>query len=1038
MSEKYHSHGSSLLPHKLKSSWVCCFLWVALWTSSAVEAVAQETPATALRHVWTAQATEDGDDAQPVPAPLSVETCHISPDRPGLLSTVNVADIFCADERIGFFLQSGGVLTTPKVSDSEHTDLDGVASVLRADAGAACEDPRNLSIGELKLRALACRNIADGRPGLALVSETNNTLRVAFGPASSLPYLAYLVGGDVAGSQQQIATLLAGLWTPPAPLETSTDHRRLASEWSAARKASERLDFATAQVRLESALEIQARLFSETDFTNTALLLDLAMVLAYQEDFAEAYAILRRVGPFIDQSPRPSDRARLSGYQASIAMLEGDYAASGQFARDATSRWRQMIEAADQQALLSLFPSAVDDPSEAHPELALSLAREATVLLKLNDPVSAYAKASEALYAFNAAQQKPPIWRSEILAVLGETSSSLGRLSAAEVFFEKAIAIRRTHHGDDPGIVRLLVAQGRAYQREAMNVNAIIAYRRALSVAKEMPRGSLVLRVEDLIPFAQAVLDEVQVLQDEDQQLGLTKELYDAFQMAFVPARDEAVDLASLQVADADPTLTRLIGNLKNSVLAQSEVRGKLAAERSKSASERNDDLVASLAARLETHTAKTASVRTAIAQQRPEYQRLVESRLPDLDTLRNVLSEDEAIASFLIGRDASFLQLVTRERIYITPVDAGEQALDQMVRDLRKGLEIEGGSVNEFKLGEAHFLYETLFGRVAEPLAKIKRLVVVPTGPLSTLPFGTLVTSAPASDDYRTASWLVNRLAITHAPSIISFVNLRSTRSQAASPRPFLGIANPSFTSAGLAPLADTGADTGAAQSCSPAGLASLNRFDALVPLPDTLDEVNSVIASLSIANAEILSDRGASEQALRGKNLFEYNIIYVATHAVMPGELACQREPGIALARPDEAMNSRAEDGFLDASEVAALRLTANLVVLSACNTASSGNSAVRKGDALSGLAESFFIAGARSLLVTHWQVPSNATTSLMRDMFGTLGNEPGVAIDTALQRAQIRAISTSDTAHPFFWGAFSFVGSGTETLVNQRPKA
>jgi hypothetical protein len=91
------------------------------------------------------------------------------------------------------------------------------------------------------------------------------------------------------------------------------------------------------------------------------------------------------------------------------------------------------------------------------------------------------------------------------------------------------------------------------------------------------------------------------------------------------------------------------------------------------------------------------------------------------------------------------------------------------------------------------------------------------------------------------------------------------------------------------------------------------------------------------------------------------------------MPGETACQREPGIALALPSENATSRDSDGFLDASEVAALQISANLVVLSACNTATGGNATVQKGDSLAGLAESFFIAGARSLLVTHWQVPS-----------------------------------------------------------------
>jgi len=147
----------------------------------------------------------------------------------------------------------------------------------------------------------------------------------------------------------------------------------------------------------------------------------------------------------------------------------------------------------------------------------------------------------------------------------------------------------------------------------------------------------------------------------------------------------------------------------------------------------------------------------------------------------------------------------------------------------------------------------------------------------------------------------------------------------------------------------------------------------------------------------------------------------------------VACQREPGIALARPGEMALSRTEDGFLDASEIAALRISANLVVLSACNTATSSDAAVQKGESLSGLAESFFIAGARSMLVTHWQVPSVATATLMKNLFGNIGDERGLSTDQALQRAQVEAISNEETAHPFFWGAFSFVGSGAETVFS-----
>lgn len=987
---------------------------------------AQE-PAPAHGRQATAQFNSDllSDGAEP-PA-LGGDACRTAgSERAAAWSQTSIkTTIYCGSDQVGFVIHQDRAPSQAVTGDADLANLDRLSEYLRASEAVVCEPPQMLRFGGLSVWALPCRDIVDGWPSMALVRNAANGPQIAFGAAFAFPFLAFQLGADVSLPDESMAETIAELWPAKVPLGSFADRRRIGELWSQAREASAKLDFETAQLRLDAALEVQVRLFGEADLRTSALLLDLAMVLAYQEDFEASDAIVRRVGPLLDRSPRPSDRARLAGYQSSIAALKEDFRTAGQYAGSATAQWRRIAGSNDQEALLSLFQSSEAKAIDAQSELALALAREAAILLRLDDPVSAYAKAGEALLVLNSATQKPPIWRSEILAVLAETSSALGRLSASEKFFESAIAIRRSLQGDGAGVVRLLLAQGRAYQREAMNVNAIITYRSAIKIAKEMPRGSVALRVNDLIPFAQAVLAEADATANEDEKLGLMTELYDAFQLAFVPGRDEAIDLASLQIIDGRPKLAELVGDLKQVLLAQSELTGKLAIERGKPAAERDDNLNRLLTERLDEQAATAAALRNSLSNDYPEYQWFAETRAPDLDILRGVLSDDEAFASFLIGADVSFLQLVVRERIYITPIAAGGDDLAEMVRALRKGLEIEGRSVNEFNLADAHFLYQTLFGGVSEPLARVKRLIVVPNGPLSNLPFSTLVTDVPEDGDYRNAPWLINRMSITHAPSIGSFVLLRQTKPVRALPRPFLGIANPTFTGA---PSVVAGEDT---HTCNPEDIALPSRFEKLESLPDTIDEVRAVIAALGVTGADLFAEMQAKETALRTKPLDQYNVIYVATHAVMPGEIACQNEPGIALARPSGVVGSRDEDGFLDASEVAALKIAANLVVLSACNTATSANSTVQKGDALSGLAESFFIAGARSLLVTHWQVPSAATAALMRDMFGEIGKNRALATDAALQRAQLQSISDPETAHPFFWGAFTFVGSGTETV-------
>jgi len=164
------------------------------------------------------------------------------------------------------------------------------------------------------------------------------------------------------------------------------------------------------------------------------------------------------------------------------------------------------------------------------------------------------------------------------------------------------------------------------------------------------------------------------------------------------------------------------------------------------------------------------------------------------------------------------------------------------------------------------------------------------------------------------------------------------------------------------------------------------------------------------------------ASEAVLRNQKLDQYRVLYFATHGLLPGELHCQGEPGLALSPPLVPAATRASDGLLESSEIAAFRLNADLVVLSACNTAEGGGHF--GGDALSGMAESFFYAGARGVIASHWEVPSQETVALMTGMFERV-QAKGTA--EALRQSQLALIDRADTAHPFNWAAFTLIGDG-----------
>lgn len=892
----------------------------------------------------------------------------------------------------------------------------------------ACDPPRQLPKGLIELRTpvvvLACRNVSDGWPQLVLATPADGALRVVRGPATTYPALVAMLGSSVA-SQSQTALLadVRALWSTPVVIGSIADQANIQSRWDLARLATARLDHVGAERELRQALEVQTRLFGESDPVSNAMLLDLAIIVANQGRQDEADALIRRVSPAVAQSPRQPDRARLLTYRAQIAALRGDLTEAQAEAGGAVAQWRAMAEpppAAAQSAALVNAGSV--SPILAQAELALALNLEAAIILRTGDAASALVRASEALLTFSKAPSAPAWWRADILATLGEASAQVGRLSAAEQYLKTATQIRREIFGDGAGTLRLTLALARAYQTEGMSTNAVIAYREAIALAAQLQRETAPLSDEDLIPFAQTIEDLASKTDSESVRQGLFSELFAAFQLARSPDRDRTAGLAAANLAIAEPVLAQLLRSVNETSGQEAQARVDLSEEQARPADERSAERAEALAARLAETTKKLNELRGALTQRFPDYQSLTQPGINRLDDVRARLGPDEALAMFIVGRNNSYLQLVKRSGLTVAPVPVGAAGLNDAVRKLRRGLEIEGRSVNDFDLAGSHALFENLFGGAKAALSDVKRLTVIPANVLASLPFSVLVESQSDAGTYRTASWLMRRMAVAHAPTLSSFMALRSTRVSQPAPLPFLAIANPVLGGRQTSSVALSRAFAG----CRTREPIDPQLLRSLASLPETGREVEAVARAIGAKNPELLLAGEATEPALRAKRLEDYRILYFATHGLVPGELQCQNEPGLVLTPPARAGGERIADGLLDASEIAGLSLRADLVVLSACNTAAPQASKLG-GGSLSGLAEAFFRAGARSVLATHWQVPSQATEQLMRETFGRMGAERTLAVAEALRQAQLAAVDRSETAHPFFWGAFVVLGDG-----------
>jgi CHAT domain-containing protein len=200
---------------------------------------------------------------------------------------------------------------------------------------------------------------------------------------------------------------------------------------------------------------------------------------------------------------------------------------------------------------------------------------------------------------------------------------------------------------------------------------------------------------------------------------------------------------------------------------------------------------------------------------------------------------------------------------------------------------------------------------------------------------------------------------------------------------------------------------------------------------LPETADELCAVARSIGASDTSVHLGPQATETRVKALSadgtLAKAHVVHFATHGLMASETASfgvsGAEPALLLTPPATA--SELDDGLLTASEVANLKLDADWVILSACNTASGEQTG---GEALSGLARAFFYAGARSTLVSHWYVDSDATVSLVTSAFQYLKAQPAMGRAEAMRRASLALIASGGrNAHPANWAPFVLVGEG-----------
>lgn len=336
------------------------------------------------------------------------------------------------------------------------------------------------------------------------------------------------------------------------------------------------------------------------------------------------------------------------------------------------------------------------------------------------------------------------------------------------------------------------------------------------------------------------------------------------------------------------------------------------------------------------------------------------------------------------------------------------------------------------FPADNSFHLYQTFFGPIEACLAGKTHLLLAPDADLVALPWNALLSKPPADGpfNFRKAPWLARQFAISLLPSVGSLRQLRVNLPASRARSRFLGIGDPDFTGdsrlavASMAPLFNA------------RGAPNIEAIARLPRLPDAATELRDVADVLGIKQSELLLGDHATERNLRSRPLDDYKIVSFATHAIVPGELEGGTEPALILSPGADRKNTK-NDGLLTANEIADLPLDANLVVLSACNTAGSDGTVAGRG--LSGLADAFFFAGARAVVVTQWSVFSDAARQLGAGLVSRSTAPDAVGVADGLRQAMLNYISNAKDdylAHPRFWAAYIIAGDGAVNPLSGSP--
>jgi CHAT domain-containing protein len=749
-------------------------------------------------------------------------------------------------------------------------------------------------------------------------------------------------------------------------------------------------------------LEIEERLQGKNTPQAGVILAWIALNVGNQSRFAEADQIYARAEPLVTASLAFDDVPRYLSFRSLTELRRGKPEAQLAYAEAAMRAYEQR---------------GAESTGVGYGALNVAMAQHG-----LNRLPEAEANARRAIDILEKPGPRPEFrlwWSGEAYMHLGRILTDQKRYADARKAFNAAVERRRLQMGDSVRTDMTLRELGRLGMVEGNLPAALGAFRQAAAIEiRDRPTRERT-RADYLAGYLDALLASAAATPAERETLHA-----EAFTAVQIPRGGEtarAISNMSARLDAADPAIRAVAREYQEATRERDRLRQALSAETMREPGERKPGAEEALKRDIRAAEEKVARLEERLQAELPRYAQLTAARPVPAAEISGLLKPGEAMIAFLPTREATYVVALHGSRAHAHRAAIPLADLSRAVQSIRATLEpTDGGQLRPFDTATAQRLHDLLLAPAAGALQGATQLVVVPAGPLLSLPLALLVTKpTAASADPAQVPWLARDVAISTVPAVSSLRELRQVARGSVAPRPFIGFGDPAFAGA----PGDTRSMKAMADLCRDGAPVDADMVRGLPRLRETARELTLISRALGGDPASVVLGADASEAKVRATDLAQYRVVAFATHGLLPGELKCKAEPALALTPPATA--SAAEDGLLDAGEVAQLKLDADWVVLSACNTA--GPDGKLGGESLSGLARAFFYAGARALLVSHWAVASQATVALTTATFDAQAKDATLGRAEALRRAQLALAGEKDTAHPFYWAAFTLVGDG-----------